>query len=760
MHRIPRPKSAVAALFALLAAGLPSFPVHAQDAEEPASRPQLPDPGILHFEVERATSEIEIDGVLDEAAWEEALVVPLPYEWFPGDNVPPPVETEALVTYDAHHLYVGFRAHDPEPEAIRAHLMDRDNVRLFVQNDHVGFNVDPFNDERRAFQFRVNPFGVQVDAVFSEIDQLEDFSWDAIWASRGRITADGYVVEVAVPLEQLRFPRTEEVQTWGFEAFRSWPRSTRVRISSKFTDRDKDCTLCQENKVTGFEGIRPGLNLELDPTLTMTRTDAREGFPDGDIESGDEDFEPGIFGRWGVTPNVSVSGTINPDFSQVEADAAQLEVNTRFALFFPEKRPFFLEGADFYTTPIQAVFTRTVADPKWGAKVTGKEGANAVGAFVARDRQNNLLIPSNQGSRFVFLDDEVTSTVLRYRRDVGQGSTLGVLYTGREGGDYSNDLYGLDGLLRINTSNTVRFQYLSTDTDYPFAGGLDGAELSGDGYQLQYDYLTRNWVANATYTDLDEDFRADLGFVPRVDTRTAQGHLLRRIWSDSGDDWYDRLTFGAIGTRVEDQEGLKTDEAVELFGSYEGAYQSFIEVGVVEGEELFIDTLYSVDRLRGLFQMKPSGDLGFALAFETGDAIDFTNAQQAELDELQGQVELRIGRHVNTRLDHIRQTLDVAGGELFTVDLSQLLFVYQFNVRTFVRAILQYQTLDRDPGLFTVPVAAEEEDLFTQLLFSWELNPQTVVFVGYTDNRLGVDQVSLTQLDRTFFVKFGYAFLF
>jgi hypothetical protein len=512
--------------------------------------------------------------------------------------------------------------------------------------------------------------------------------------------------------------------------------------------------------MTGFSGIRPGLNLELDPTLTMTRTDAREGFPGGELESGDEDVEPGIFGRWGVTPNVSVSGTINPDFSQVEADAAQLEVNTRFALFFPEKRPFFLEGADFYTTPIQAVFTRTVADPKWGAKVTGKEGASAVGAFVARDRQTNLLIPSNQGSRFVFLDDEVTSTVLRYRRDVGQRSTLGVLYTGRDGSSYGNDVYGLDGLLRINTSNAVRFQYLTTDTEYPVAGGLDGAELSGDGFQLQYDYLTRGWVANATYTDLDEDFRADLGFVPRVDTRTAQGHLLRRIWSDSGDDWYDRLTFGAIGTRVEDQEGLKTDEVVELFGSYEGAYQTFAELGVVAGEELFLDTLYSVDRLRGIFQMKPSGDLGFALAFETGDAIDFTNDRQADLEQLQGQLELRMGRHVNMRFDHIRQTLDVDAGELFTVDLSQLLFVYQFNVRTFVRAILQYQQLDRNPGLFRVPVAAEEEDLFTQLLFSWELNPQTVVFVGYTDNRLGVDQVSLTQLDRTFFVKFGYAFLF
>jgi hypothetical protein len=757
MKRFERWKRGVV-IGALVAAG--ALPAPAQEVAEEAERRQLPDPGILRFEIRRATSPIEVDGLLDEPAWAEAGLVPLPYEWFPGDNVPPPVATECLVTFDAEYLYVGFRAHDPEPEAIRAHLMDRDNVRLFVQNDHVGFNLDPFDDERRALQFRINPLGVQVDAIFSEIDQLEDFSWDAIWASRGRITPEGYTVEVAVPLAQIRFPRTEAVQTWGFEAFRSWPRSTRHRISSKFTDRDKDCTLCQENKLTGFAGIRPGLNLELDPTLTMSRTDQRSDFPGGGLESGDEDFEPGIFARWGVTPNVSFAGTVNPDFSQVEADAAQLEVNTRFALFFPEKRPFFLEGADFYTTPVQAVFTRTVADPEWGAKVTGKEGRNAVGVFVARDRQNNLLVPSNQGSRFAFLDDDVTSGVVRYRRDVGQRSTLGVLYTGREGGSYKNDVYGLDGLVRINTSNAIRFQYLGTETDYPDAAGLGGRELSGDGWHLQYDYLTRGWVANVLYTDLDPEFRADSGFVPRVDLRTAEARLQRRIWSDDGDDWYDQLVFGATGLRTEDHDGVLTDERLQLFADYQGPYQSLIELGGIVGEERFLDTLYSVDRLFGTFQIRPSGDLGFALSVEAGDAIDFVNDRPADLLEVHGQAELRVGRHVNARLDHIRQTLDVAGGELFTVDLSQLLMVYQFNVRTFVRAIFQYQQLDQNASLYTIPVDDEQEDLFTQLLFSYELNPQTVVYLGYVDNRFGFDQVSLTQLDRTFFLKVGYAFLF
>jgi len=733
-------------------------PLSAQQASSETAPRQLEDPGILHFEVTRADSEITIDAKLDEPAWKDALSIPLAYEWFPGDNVVPPVATECLVTYDHHNLYVAFIAHDPHPEQIRAHLMDRDNVRLFVQNDHVGFQVDPFNDQRRAFQFRINPLGVQVDAVFSEIDQVEDFSWDAIWKSRGRITDEGYVVEAAVPLEQLRFPRTEGDQTWGFEAFRNYPRSARHRISSKYTDRNKDCTLCQENKISGLSGIRPGLNVELDPTVTVQRTDVRPQFPDGSLESGDTDTEAGLSGRWGITPNVTLSGTVNPDFSQVEADSAQLEVNTRFALFYPEKRPFFLEGADFYTTPLQAVFTRTVADPAWGAKVTGKEGKNAVGAFIARDRQTNLLLPSNQGSRFAFLDDEVTSSVFRYRRDVGANSTLGVLYTGRNGNDYNNDLYGLDGFLRFNSSNALRFQYLRSDTSYPTGSGL-GRDLTGDGWLLQYDYLSRNWVATLSHTDLSDDFRADSGFIPRVDVRTTEGRLLRRIWGN-GDTWYDQLIVGVNALYTENQAGDKTDDNVQLVFDYVGPYQTAVEVAVSKASELYIDQLYDTDRQSVELQMKPTGDLAFSLRAETGKAIDFTNAQSADIVEIQPGLEMRVGRHVNLRLDHVRQRLDVDAGELYTVDLSQALMVYQFSTRAFVRAIFQYQDLQQNPDAYPVPVREEQKDLFTQLLFSYEVNPQTVLFLGYNDTRQGTEQFSLTQRDRTFFFKVGYALLF
>ncbi|RPJ83830.1 MAG: hypothetical protein EHM13_06505, partial [Acidobacteria bacterium] len=340
-------------------------PAGAQQPPEP--RKALPAPAT--FTVNRATSAIRIDGLLDEDAWARAVDIPVAWEWSPGDNIPAPVRTQCLVTFDDRNLYVAFRALDPRPEAIRAHLMDRDDTDTLIQDDHVGLMIDTFNDERRAFQFRINPLGVQADAVFSEQDGVEDFSWDMIWSTSTRITGEGYLVEIALPLKQLRFQAGAAVQTWGFEAFRSWPRNVRHRLSSQPRDRDKGCLLCQENKITGLQGLTQGRNVEVDPTATFSRTDTRIAPADRRLSQGDTHADFGVTGRWSLTPNLTLNGTGNPDFSQVEADVAQLDINQRFALFYPEKRPFFLEGIDFFTTPIQAVFTRTVADPTFGAKL-------------------------------------------------------------------------------------------------------------------------------------------------------------------------------------------------------------------------------------------------------------------------------------------------------------------------------------------------------------------------------------------------------
>ncbi len=756
-----RPRFLAAAALAAALAGS----ALAQTPQSPPPAAPAAAPSLRQFQVTRAATPVKVDGVLDDEAWKTATVIDLPYEWFPGDNTPPPVTTEALVTYDSDNLYVAFRCQDPDPKAIRAHLMDRDAVGTFLQDDHVGFSIDTFNDERRAFQFRVNPRGVQVDGTFSEANGAEDFSWDAIWNSAGRITAGGWEAEMAIPLRQLRFPRTAGPQTWGFDILRNYPRNVRHRISSRYTDRAKDCVLCQENKVTGFQGMAPGRNLELDPTLTGLRSDTLDTFPDGNLQKDESKVEPGLTARWGVTPNVTLGAAVNPDFSQIEADVAQLRINTRFALFFPEKRPFFLEGADLFLTPLKAVFTRTLADPEWGGRINAKEGKNGLGLFVAEDRINNLIIPSNQASRFAFLDDNVKSGVFRYRRDVGERSVLGVLYTDREGqdDDYHNRVAGLDGFLRFTPSDTIRLQYLRSDTQYPLAiarrNGQPLDSFDDDAFHVQYDHFAQNWKGVILYQDLGPLFRADSGFIPRVDTRLAEGQF-ERFFYGTAKSWYTQASVGVHGLRTEDHQGLLTDQSVELFATYNGPRQSALDVHWLHNKTFFDGTTYDLDQQVFNFVINPTGGLQFGLSAQFGDDIDFDNSRPATSVTWLPAVQIRLGQHLNVNASYQDARLWVKGGQLFDAELGQTRIIYQFNVRTFVRAILQYQNLKLNPSLYLFPVESRQRDLFGQFLFAYKINPQTVLFTGYSNSQLGVFRTPLTQTDRSFFLKIGYALLF
>lgn len=744
----------------------------AQVAQEAEGERQAPSARLL--EIRRATSPVRVDGVLDEQTWADALVFDLPYEWAPGDNTPPPVQTDFLITYDDESLYAAWRAFDPEPSAIRAHLMDRDATDTLVQDDHVVLMIDPFNDERRGFQFRINPLGVQADAIFSQNEGVEDFSFDMIWESAARITSEGYVIEIAIPLAQIRFPRTDGVQTWGVDVGRSYPRNVRHRISAAPISRGNNCLLCQIHKVTGFEGLKPGRNLEVAPTVTAKRTDEAPELG-GRLETGDEEVDPGVSARWGITPNVTLNAAINPDFSQVEADVAQLDVNERFALFFPEKRPFFLEGIDIFSTPLQAVFTRTVVDPDWGLKLTGKEGRNAFGVFANDDQVNSFLIPSNQGTDFILLNESVTSGVVRYRRDVGANSTLGGLITAREGDDYHNRVFGLDSFIRFNAASTLRTQYLRSDTLYPrevattFRQSLDA--FQGDALLLDYEFSGPKWFGSLDYEDRDPEFRADSGFVPRVDIREARGFLQRQIYGEQG-DWYTQWNVGLSTQRTEDHESNLTDERIDLFTNVSGPRQSFLELSLEQNTErvrsvfgnVLEDVLYEdMNRVEAFFRLQPNRVAQLSLYADIGETVDFTNSQAADILEVIPTAELKLGRHLNARIEHTLQRLDVEGGELFEANLTQLRLIYNFNVRSFVRGIFQYLDLQRDLSLFRDEIRSlldpETEEFFTQLLFSYKLNPQTVLFLGYSNTEEGNQLVERTRTTQTFFFKVGYAWI-
>ncbi len=748
--------SCVAAAFMLQAAYALAQPVAAQP---PVSRPASPPR--LTFPVMRAESPIKVDGVLDEQAWRTAAVVPLPYEWSPGDNVPPPVETQCLVTFDARNLYVAFRALDPRPSEIRAHLMDRDDTDTLVQDDHVGIMIDTFNDERRAFQFRANPLGVQADAIFSEQDGVEDFSWDMIWIAAGRITPEGYVLEAAFPLKQLRFQRGKGPQTWGFEAFRSWPRNVRHRISSQPRDRSASCFLCQENKISGLEALAQGRNLEFDPTATLSRTDERASSSAAALTRGDPKADAGLTARWSVTPNVTFSGTVNPDFSQIEADVAQLDINQRFALYYPEKRPFFLEGIDFFTTPISAVFTRTVADPYFGAKLTGKQGGNAAGLFVTRDRLNNLTFPANAGSSSASLDDDVTTVVGRYRRDIGRGSTLGGLYAAREGEGYHNRQFGIDAYWRPGQSDSLRAQYIRTDTRYPDAVAAENGQprggFGGNGTWIDYQHVSRTWAAFGSYEAYDSGFRSDTGYVPRVDYRNLYAQTQRR-WFRGAGAWFNTIDAGVRAWRVTDDHWDRTDETVAAFVNYTGPYQMQVVFNMPRDVIVYEGRRYEYYRPNFYAGVKPSGRTAFSVSGRLGGGVDYANNRKATgVLQLSPAFEYRPVSRVSLHLSHDFDQLSVDGGRLYRANLTQFKLICHVNVRIFLRAILQYTDIARDPGRYTYAVDAHTRRLFSQYLFSLKLNPQTMLFVGYSDNAAGSQSVDLLRQNRTFFVKVGYA---
>ncbi len=707
----------------------------------------------------RISGGITVDGVLDEPEWREAIPVDLPYETYPGENTPARVATECRILYDDHALYLGCVAHDPDPSKIRAHYTDRDRAG---SDDSIGVILDTFDDQRRAFEFFVNPFGVQTDRVLNEAGGGSDASWDAIWDSMGRITEEGYVVEVAIPFSSLRFQKTSGPQTWGIELIRAYPREQRYTFASQPLDRDEACGLCQSSLLVGLAGITPGKALELDPTLTSAWSQTREEFPDGPLKDSGTNVDLGLTARWGITPNLVLSGTLNPDFSQVEADSVQLEVNRRFALFYPEKRPFFQEGADYFATPFNVVHTRMVADPSWGVKLTGKVGATALGAFVVRDEITNLIFPGPEGSRSTSLDRGSTAGVFRYRHDLGGSSTLGVIATGRSGDGYTNGVFGTDGLVRLGKSDTLEFQLLGSSTEYPLElaeeYGQRRGRFSGTALSTAYSHDTRNWAWDFEFRSVSEGFRADLGFMPQGGYRFAKARASHTWWGSDG-DFFSRFKLGANVDGSEDSDGNRLHDQAEAWISFSAPAQTNGFANLRVGRQFYRGREFDNDGVMFFLSSRPSGALEFRLWGSWGDGIDYAHVRQGTRRSLGPGMVWRAGNHLSTEVAYRHEKLDVEGGTLYTAGVGELRLVYQFNVRAFVRAILQYTGVDRDPGLYAFPVDPSSTRFFSQFLFSYKVNPQTVFFLGYSDNRRGLEGIDLTTTNRTIFLKLGYAWL-
>lgn len=725
------------------------------------------------YRIPEIDATVRVDGVLDEPAWKKALPLELAYQTHPGENVPAQVRTDLYVFSSPTHLYAAFVAEDPDPSQISSNICERDRM---YEGDRVVIILDTQNDQRRGYMFFCNAYGIQGDALDMTGMGSGMAEWDTIWDSAGRVTDGGYVVEMAIPFSSLRFQRTGGEQIWGIGAGRRYPRDAEYSFALSERDRDDSCYLCQVAKVVGFASATSGRNLEIDPTLTAVRTQVRNDFPDGeltDVEGeggflnlgdlfgvdGLRDAEAGVTARWGITPNIVLSAAANPDFSQVEADAFQLDVNERFALYYQEKRPFFYEGMEFFNTRLNAVYTRTIADPTWGAKVTGKEGANAFGAFVARDEITNLVFPSSQGSSSTQLDVETTGTALRYRRDVGTSSVVGVIATDRRGGEYRSSSGGIDGRIQLLDSDRVEFQVLASETEYPDDLAIEHNQPQGrfDGaaYDVEYDHSSGNYDWWLAYRDIDDDFRSDLGYRTQTDYIQARTGITRK-WRGEPGQWFSYLDAGGGYVHQQERDGDLLDTFADFWFDYNGPARSYVNVYGRIGRQGYAGDEYRRNVVSTSTGWWPTPGVGIGLSGSLGDQLDYAGAREGRISVVSPTVAVRSGR-LDLSLVHEYERLDVDPGTLYTANMSYVRAVYQFTRRAALRTVVQYMDVEFDTELSSRD-EPREQHLASQVLFSYKVNPQTVLYLGYSDLHYGNESIDLTQSDRTFFAKMGYAF--
>jgi hypothetical protein len=482
-----------------------------------------------------------IDGKLDDEVWQKAAVLKDFYQIQPGDNTPPSKPTEVLIGYDPKFLYIAFKATD-EPDKVRATVAKRDNI---FQDDYVGFMLDTFNDRRKAFEIFFNPLGIQGDGIITE-GRGEDFSVDLLMESKGIVHETGFNVEIAIPFKSLRF-EAGKGKLWGAHFFRRIKRFENELDSWMPFSRSIDSNLSQEGHLTGLEGISVERTIELIPSLTVSQNSrfvpslpsAQRSTDPGRIVNEPVGLDLGLTAKFIPSSAVTVDLAINPDFAQVEADQLVVTANQRFPIFFPEKRPFFLEGIEIFQTPITAVHTRAIVDPDVAVKTTGKKGKNTFGLMVASDNGPGNLSADDRGALNVcldrraldprvicnnerFIDKNAYIGVLRLKRDIGKENSLGMLATSYNFIEKHNQVFALDGRFRLDKQTTVSFQTLGTTSRNFFFDPNDGLNRyrtgNGFGYSADYNVSGRNWGYEIYGEGFTQDYRADVGFVQRTNS--------------------------------------------------------------------------------------------------------------------------------------------------------------------------------------------------------------------------------------------------
>jgi hypothetical protein len=731
-------------------------------ADEKAASAFIPNvKPVLH--VTPLSGSIRIDGRLEDSGWKNAAHAGNFTEIFPGDQVKPQVQTEVWVTYDQSRLYVALVAKD-DPTMIRATLRARDEI---FNDDYVGIILDTYDNAAWAYELFVNPLGIQgdkrwtlskeddgSDVVFASGGQIikkgyEDVSFDVVFDSDGEITADGYQVEMAIPFKSLRFPDRNE-QIWRITFWRNHPRDSKRSYSWTAVIRDDPCLLCQLGTLNGINGVRPGRSFEFLPTMVGSQSGELKNMidPDSDFDNHSPDVEPSLGVRYGISSSVGAEMALNPDFSQVESDVAQIDVNTTFALFFPERRPFFQEGSDLFRTWFNAVYTRTINDPSIAVKMTGRTNRTSFVALAARDEHTPIILPFEENS-VVLEAGRSDNGIVRYRRSLRDDSFVGAVATGRwyEGGG-SGSVFGADGLWRFKQNYKIKAQGLLSYTQEPNnaqliadaagktfdEGGhtvaLDGESYNGYGAYLGLERDARHWISNLDYWDSSPTFRADNGYVFRNSDR-------RIVWNNSytiyqNTRWLDQIIPTNKTTRRWNAFNVYKAQSIENWLEVVFKRQTSLTVGYDFNSEVFRGVRFDDMRLSYCELRTSFSDVvncGFWLGL--GDRIDRTDDPPGPGEGTHLDAWAAIKPVQRLVIEPIFMYSELSrkdtGDKVFSGYILRTRVNYQFNRELFMRFVVQYDD-------FT-------GELNIEPLLTYQINPLSIFYVGGGTNYFDYNRI-------------------
>ena len=710
------------------------------------------------IEAVKIDDDIALTGRLSDPHWALAHEVGCPFEVTPGENTPAKQPTAVKFLYNARFLYVGFVCKDSDPSAIRAHVSDRDNI---FQDDFVFLAIDPYRSNQRAYEFVVNPLGIQGDLM--RTGNNEDASWDAVWYAEAAINDTGYTVEVAIPFKSIHFPSAQS-QDWSVMLIRNYQRDNRYQYSWTPIDRNDPCSICMGGTLTGLKDLQSTASLELLPYAMGFQAGSLhdEADPASGFSSGKAQGRVGGGLRYAPGPSTSFEAVVNPDFSQVESDATKISVNTTFAIFYPEKRPFFLDGAELFNTQLTTFYSRMINNPLGAAKVISKSEQWTVTYLAAEDRNSPFIIPGDEGSAFISSDLYSFSNILRAKYDFGKQSFVGAMATTRNFSEAHNYTGGVDWSFLFNDNYTFLGQAIYSHTrevndstlfsesgtygGTAFSRAFDGQRFGGSGLFTQFRRDARNYSFRISYQDMSPSFQAQDGFVTQTDLRTVD---IENDYAFYPTEFF--ITNGDIfienGFHFNHETARKERWAVPginltMVGP---TYLTFTYLAL--NEELFHNVrFWKINRGDLQITTRPYSALAVSAEIQAGRFIHRVDQPSLGVGHvITTSATIKPGPHLELDLSYSRSRLsdDVTGELFYDGYIARGVAIYQFSGGVFVRLIGQYDEFNK----------AFEIDP----LFSYKLNPFTIFYAGSTSSLTDFgDPFGIRQTARQYFIKLQY----